>query len=60
MASVAQLDKHLTTDQENRGLIPAGLGNIISWRFSMIIFSFQLIQEGQLSVSGKRMSTSTG
>ena len=28
--------------------------------FSMVILSVPLIQEGQLSVSGKRMCTSTG
>ena len=28
--------------------------------FSMVILSLPLIQEGQLSVSGKRMCTSTG
>ena len=28
--------------------------------FSMDIFSLQLIQEGQLSVSGKRMCTNNG
>ena len=42
----------------------AGSGNILSWRlimkFSMILPSLPLIQEGQLSVSGKRMCTSTG
>ena len=38
------------------------VGNILSWRFgheifSTVILSFLLIQEGQLSVSGKRMCT---
>ena len=38
------------------------VGNILSWRFdheifSTVIFALPLIQEGQLSVSGKRMCT---
>ena len=44
------------------GPTPTGSGNILSWRFdyeifSMVILSFQLIQERQLSVSGERMCT---
>ena len=38
--------------QEVAGLIPAGSSNILLWRL--------IISEGQLSVSGKRMCTSTG
>ena len=40
---MAQSDGHSTGDQEIVGLIPVGSGN--------------LIQEGQMSVSGKRMDT---
>ena len=40
---------------------PAEVGNILSWRLIMkyflVILSLPLIQEGQLSVSGKRMCT---
>ena len=55
-ASVAQLDARLTGDQARQVV------NILSWSFdheifSMIILSLLLIQEGQLSVSGKRMCT---
>ena len=40
--------------QEVEGSIPAAWGsNILSW----VILSLPLIQEGQLSVSGKRMCT---
>ena len=61
-----------TGDQEVAGSTPAEVGNILSWRlimkyflrsetdheiFSTVILSLQLIQEGQLSVSGKRMCT---
>ena len=58
-------DACLTGDQKVTGSIPSG-----SWQhpfveidheiFSMIILSIPLIQEGQLSVSGKRMCTNTG
>ena len=54
--SVAELDACLTDDQEAAGLIPARSGSILS----MVILSLPLIQEGQLSVSGKTMCTSTG
>ena len=42
------------------GLDPRWVGNILSWRFdheifSTVILSLPLIQECQLSVSGKRM-----
>ena len=61
---MVQLDARLTGDQEITGLIPAGSSNILSWIdheiVSLIIFSLLLIQEGQLSVSGKRMCTITG
>ena len=62
-ASVAhQLDARPTDDQEVVGLTPRRDGNILSWRFdheifSTVILSLPLIQEGQLSVSGKRMCT---
>ena len=50
-----------TCNQEVEGLTPTG-STILSWRFDQEIFSaiilfLQLIQEKQLSVSGKRMST---
>ena len=61
-ASLAQLDERPTRDQEVGGLsTPAEVGNILSWRLIMKYFYGQplpsLIQEGQLSVSGKRMCT---
>ena len=37
-ALVAQLDVYLTDDQEVAGLIPAGSGNILSWRLIMKYF----------------------
>ena len=37
--------------------IPAGLTAFFHEIFSLVILSFPLIQEGQLSVSGKRMCT---
>ena len=51
-----------TIDQEVAGSTPAEVGNILSWRLIMKYFlrsfsPFLLIQEGQLSVSGKRMCT---
>ena len=59
---VAQLDAHLTGDQEVMGLISIGFGNILLWInheiFSTVILFFLLIQEGQLSGSGERMYTS--
>ena len=59
---MAQLDARPTGDQEVAGSIPTGLGNILLWRydheiFSTVILSLPLIQEEQLSVSGKRMCT---
>ena len=62
-ASVAQLDVHLTGDQDVIGSIPTGSGNIVEnyhEMFSTVIHSLLLIQEEQLSVSGNRMCTSTG
>ena len=44
------------------GLIPAKTSIILSWRLSMknfIILPLPLTQEGQLSVSGKRICTGT-
>ena len=70
-ASAAQLDGCLTGDQEVTGSIPTRSGNILSWRLIMKYFVWSslsstdsrravlLIQEGQLSVSGKSMCTST-
>ena len=49
----------MTGDQEVMGSIPAMSGNILSWRFSTVSLSVPLIQEGQLSVSVKRMCTNT-
>ena len=59
----AQSDR--TGDQEIVGSIPSGSGNILFVEidleiFSMIILSLLLIQEGQFSVSGKRIGTGTG
>ena len=59
---VAQLDAHLTGDQDVAGSTPAKVGNILFVEidheiFSAVILSLPLIQEGQLSVSGKRMCT---
>ena len=56
------LTRHWTGDQEVAGSIPDEVGNILSWRLIMkyflrLILSLLLIQEGQLSVSGKRMCT---
>ena len=67
LALVAQSDACLTGDQEVAGSIPTWSGNIPSWRLIMkyflvstVILSLPLIQEGQLSVSGKRMCRSSG
>ena len=62
---MAQLDVHPAGDQEVPGLIPARSCNIFFVEidheiFSMVILSYSLIQEGQLSVSGERKCTSTG
>ena len=63
VASVAQLDAHLTGDQVlGWGFDLRRVGNILSWRFnheifSTVILSLPLIQEEQLSVSGERMCT---
>ena len=51
-------------DQEVAGSIPIVFGNILSGKlitkyFSTVILSLPLIQEGQLSISGERMCTST-
>ena len=58
LASVTRSDAHPTGDQEVAGSIPMWTGNILSIVheiFSTVILSLLLIQEGQLSVSGKRM-----
>ena len=61
-ATMAQSDVRPTGDQEVTDSIPTGSGNIFSWRLIMkyflVIFSLWQIQEGQLSVFDKRMSTS--
>ena len=54
--------RRLTGDQEVAGSTPAEVGNILSWKlivkiFSAVILSLPLIQEGQLSVSGEGMCT---
>ena len=54
-----------TVDQAVGGSIPTESGSILSCGliikiFSMDILFLPLIQEGQLSVSGKRMCTSAG
>ena len=60
-AMVAQLDARPTGYQEVAGSTPPGRQNsfmVIDYEiFSMVILSIPLIQEGQLSVSGKRMCT---
>ena len=65
LASVAQLDAHPTDDQEVAVVILGGSGKISFEEidheiFSTVILSLPLIQESQLSISGKRMCTSTG
>ena len=62
---MAQSDVCPTGDQEVAGSVPARSSNISFVEmdhemFSTIIVSLPLIQEGQLSVSGERMCTSTG
>ena len=58
---MAQLDVCPTGDQEVAGLTLAGrlhsFLEIDREIFSLVILSFLLIQEGQLSVSGERMCT---
>ena len=59
---MAQLDARPIGDQEVAGSIPAEVRSIFLWGFdheifSRVILSLLLIQEGQLSVSGKRMFT---
>ena len=60
-ASVDHLDAHPTGDQEVAGLTPArsqhSFIEIDHEIFSAVILSLPLIQEGRLSVSGKRMCT---
>ena len=58
---MARLDAHVTVDQEVAGSNPNGLATFFRGDdheiFSMVILSLLLIQEGQLSVSGKRVCT---
>ena len=58
-ASVAQLHACPTGDQEVTGLTPSVFEQveIDNEIFSTVILSLLLIQEGQLSVSGKRLCT---
>ena len=60
---MAQLAACSTVDQEVVGLIPTMSGNILLEIdlevFSTVILYLSVIQEGQLSVSGERMCTST-
>ena len=61
-ASVAQLGARPIGDQEVAGSTPAEVGNISFVEidheiYSTVILSLPLIQEGQLSVSGKKMCT---
>ena len=56
-----QSDVHSIDDKEDASMIPAENGNILSLEidheiFSTVILSLLLIQEGQLSVSGERIS----
>ena len=58
LASVAQLDAHLTGDQQVAGLTPILSATFFRGDFIMKYFlrSFPpLIQKGQLSVSGERI-----
>ena len=57
LASVAQLDVHLTGDQEVAGSTPTGPATFFHEISSTVILSLLLIQEWQLSVTGKRMCT---
>ena len=58
---MALLDARLTGDQEVVGSTPASRQHssieIDHEMYSTVILSLHLIQEGQLSVSGKRMCT---
>ena len=58
---MAQLDATLIGDQEVAGVTPPGRQHsfigIDHEIFSTVILSLLLIQDGQLSVSGKRMCT---
>ena len=58
---MAQLDARLTGEQEVAGSTPPGQQHsfmeVDNEIFSTLILSLPLIQEGQLSISGKRMCT---
>ena len=57
---MAQLDAHWTGDKEVVGLTPTESATFfrgVHEIFSMVLLSLLLIQEGQLSFSGKRMCT---
>ena len=61
---MAQLDAHPTGDQDVEGWTPLfrqrSFLEIDHEIFSTVILYLLLIQEGQLSVSGERICTSTG
>ena len=62
--SVAQFDAQLTDDQEVPDFDPLWVRqhsfvDIDNEIFATVILSLPLIQEGELSVSGRRMCTST-
>ena len=64
-ASVAQWDVRQNGDQEVTGSIPAGSATFFpeDWSsniFYTVILPLLLIQEGQLSVSGKKLYVRTG
>ena len=59
---MAQSNARLTGDQEDTGLIPPSPATFVEIDheiFFTVILTLSLIQEGQLSVSGERMCTST-
>ena len=60
--AMAQSDTCLTGDQEVGGSIPARSSNMETDHeiFPVVILFLPLIHIGQLSVSGEKMSTSTG
>ena len=62
VGTVASLSGTVGRDDQEVLVRPLPVGNILSWRFdheifSMVILSHPLIQEGQSSVSGKRICT---
>ena len=61
LTTVAQSDVLSTSLVIRRSWVrsPLGLATFFCEKFSMVILSLLLIEEGQLSVSGKRMCTNT-